>query len=50
MACLGTEDSSTEAERDRSLRDEVVEAMRDGGDRDDRLDDSVKRYYEELLR
>jgi hypothetical protein len=41
-------DSSTEAERDRSLRDQVVEAMREG-DRDG-FDDDTKRYYEELLR
>ena len=41
-------DASTEAERDRSLRDQVVEAMREG-DRDG-FDDDTKRYYEELLR
>ena len=41
-------DASTEAERDRSLRDQVVEAMREG-DRDD-FDADTKRYYEELLR
>ena len=41
-------ESSTEAERDRSLRDQVVEAMREG-DRDE-FDDDTKRYYEELLR
>jgi hypothetical protein len=41
-------ESSTEAERDRSLRDQVVEAMREG-DRDD-FDADTKRYYEELLR
>ncbi|NVB42130.1 DUF4175 family protein [Pseudenhygromyxa sp. WMMC2535] len=41
-------ESSTEAERDRSLRDQVVEAMREGK-RDDFSDDT-KRYYEELLR
>jgi len=40
--------SSTEAERDRSLRDQVVEAMREG-DRDG-FDQDTKRYYEELLR
>ncbi|PRP97427.1 hypothetical protein ENSA5_34190 [Enhygromyxa salina] len=44
----GGGDSSTEAERDRSLRDQVVEAMREG-DRDG-FDDDTKRYYEELLR
>lgn len=42
------EDSSTEAERDRSLRDQVVEAMRER--RADQLGDSVSRYYEELLK
>jgi hypothetical protein len=42
------EDSSTEAERDRSLRDQVVEAMREG--REDAMDESVSRYYEELLK
>jgi hypothetical protein len=41
-------ESSTEAERDRSLRDQVVEAMREG-DRDD-FDADTRRYYEELLR
>ncbi|EDM80785.1 hypothetical protein PPSIR1_12918 [Plesiocystis pacifica SIR-1] len=41
-------ESSTEADRDRSLRDQVVEAMREG-DRDD-FDADTKRYYEELLR
>lgn len=41
-------ESSTEAERDRSLRDQVVEAMREG-DRDG-FDADTKRYYEELLR
>ncbi len=41
-------ESSTEAERDRSLRDQVVEAMREG-DRDS-FDDDTKRYYEALLR
>ncbi|MFO7563464.1 MAG: DUF4175 family protein [Enhygromyxa sp.] len=41
-------ESSTEAERDRSLRDQVVEAMREG-DRDG-FDSDTKRYYEELLR
>lgn len=44
----GASESSTEAERDRSLRDQVVEAMREG-DRDG-FDDDTKRYYEELLR
>jgi hypothetical protein len=44
----GGGESSTEAERDRSLRDQVVEAMREG-DRDG-FDDDTKRYYEELLR
>jgi hypothetical protein len=41
-------ESSTEADRDRSLRDQVVEAMREG-DRDG-FDEDTKRYYEELLR
>lgn len=41
-------DASTEAERDRSLRDQVVEAMREG-DREG-FDEDTKRYYEELLR
>lgn len=41
-------DSSTEAERDRSLRDQVVEAMREGNL--DEFDADTKRYYEELLR
>ena len=40
-------DSSTEAERDRSLRDAVVEAMREGDAVE--ADDAVSRYYEELL-
>jgi hypothetical protein len=44
----GGGESSTEAERDRSLRDQVVEAMREG-DRDG-FDEDTKRYYEELLR
>ncbi len=41
-------ESSTEADRDRSLRDQVIEAMREG-DRDE-FDENTKRYYEELLR
>lgn len=41
-------DASTEAERDRSLRDQVVEAMREGDL--DEFDEDTKRYYEELLR
>ncbi|MFV8755952.1 DUF4175 family protein [Nannocystaceae bacterium ST9] len=44
----GGGESSTEADRDRSLRDQVVEAMREG-DRDE-FDEDTKRYYEELLR
>lgn len=44
----GGGESSTEADRDRSLRDQVVEAMREG-DRDG-FDEDTKRYYEELLR
>ncbi len=43
----GGGDSSTEAERDRSLRDAVVEAMRER--QKDAEDDAVSRYYEELL-
>jgi DNA repair ATPase RecN len=41
-------EASTEAERDRSLRDQVVEAMREGDH--DGFDADTKRYYEELLR
>ncbi len=41
-------EASTAAERDRSLRDLVIEALR-GHDRES-LDDAVERYYEELLR
>lgn len=41
-------DASTEAERDRSLRDALMEAMREGSP--DGYDSPVKRYYEELLR
>ncbi len=41
-------EASTEAERDRSLRDQVIEAMREG--EVDQLDPDTKRYYEELLR
>jgi hypothetical protein len=41
-------DASTEAERDRSLRDQLMDAMREGAP--DGYDEPVKRYYEELLR
>jgi hypothetical protein len=42
------EDVSTETERDRSLRDELMEAMKERAP--DGFRDSVERYYEELLR
>jgi hypothetical protein len=45
-AASAEEDASTEAERDRTLRDQVVEAMREG----DEIDGATKRYYEELLK
>lgn len=41
-------DASTETSRDRSLRDEMMDAMREGAP--DGFDDAVERYYEELLR
>jgi hypothetical protein len=41
-------DASTEAERDRSLRDELMDAMREQAP--EGYDGPVKRYYEELLR
>lgn len=41
-------DASTEAERDRSLRDALMEAMKEKTP--DGYDAPVKRYYEELLR
>ncbi|MCA9655420.1 MAG: hypothetical protein KC501_36230, partial [Myxococcales bacterium] len=41
-------DASTEAERDRSLRDALMEAMRE--DAPAGYDEPVQRYYEELLR
>ncbi|MEM9458533.1 MAG: hypothetical protein AAGF11_30425 [Myxococcota bacterium] len=40
--------ASTEAERDRSLRDALMEAMREAAP--DGYDEPVQRYYEELLR
>ncbi len=40
-------EASTQAERDRSLRDAVVEAMKE--DAPEGFGDPVKRYYEELL-
>ncbi len=45
---VSRERASTESERDRSLRDELLDAMREGAPRG--FDDSVQRYYEELLR
>lgn len=41
-------ETSTEAEQDKSLRDELMETMRQGTP--DGFGDQVKRYYEELLR
>lgn len=41
-------EASTEAERDRSLRDELMDAMREGVP--EGFGEPVKRYYEELLR
>jgi hypothetical protein len=41
-------DASTETERDRSLRDQLLEAMRE--DAPPGFVDPVRRYYEELLR
>jgi hypothetical protein len=43
-----TGEASTEAERDRSLRDELLDAMRE--DAPPGFVDPVRRYYEELLR
>ncbi len=43
-----TGEVSTETERDRSLRDELVDAMKEGSPAG--FDEAVKRYYEELLR
>lgn len=42
------EDVSTETERDRSLRDELMEAMKERAP--EGFGESVERYYEELLR
>ncbi len=42
------QETSTETERDRSLRDELMDAMREGAP--DGFDRAVERYYEELLR
>jgi hypothetical protein len=44
----GGGEASTEAERDRSLRDALMDAMREGAPQG--FDEPVKRYYEELLR
>lgn len=41
-------EASTETERDRSLRDELMDAMKEGAP--DGFDREVERYYEELLR
>jgi len=41
-------DASTEAERDRTLRDELVEAMKERAP--EGFDEQVEDYYEELLR
>lgn len=41
-------DASTEAERDRSLRDQLMDAMKEGAPQG--YAEPVKRYYEELLR
>jgi hypothetical protein len=41
-------DASTEAERDRTLRDALLDAMRE--DAPTGFVDPVRRYYEELLR
>ncbi|MCA9717589.1 MAG: DUF4175 family protein, partial [Myxococcales bacterium] len=45
---VSRENASTESERDRSLRDELLDAMREGAPRG--FDAPVQRYYEELLR
>lgn len=42
------EEASTETERDRSLRDELMDAMKEGAP--DGFGREVERYYEELLR
>ena len=42
------DEASTETERDRSLRDELMDAMKEGAP--DGYDQQVERYYEELLR
>lgn len=47
-ASASNEEASTEAERDRSYRDELMEAMRE--EAPDGFDDAVERYYEELLK
>jgi hypothetical protein len=43
-----TGEASTEAERDRSWRDQLMDAMREGAP--EGFSDPVERYYEELLR
>ena len=47
-ASASNEEASTEAERDRSYRDELMEAMRE--EAPDGFDEAVERYYEELLK
>jgi hypothetical protein len=41
-------EASTEADRDRALRDELLDAMREGAPPG--FGEAVDRYYEELLR
>lgn len=48
QASYSPDEASTETERDRSLRDELMEAMKERAPEGFR--DSVERYYEELLR
>jgi uncharacterized protein (UPF0147 family) len=47
-AAASQQPSSTETERDRSLRDELMDAMKEGAPAG--FDQEVERYYEELLR
>jgi len=47
-AAASHQPSSTETERDRSLRDELMDAMKEGAPAG--FDQEVERYYEELLR
>lgn len=48
QASYSPDEASTETERDRSLRDELMEAMKERAP--EGFHDSVERYYEELLR